>query len=698
MNQSVGDEHGLLEAATGHADVELAGLNVSAAATDTAALPDRGVSCGKDVEAELRLLSERLDALIRSSSEVRYIVNADWTKLHQLTGGGFLADTSISNANWVEGYIPAEDQPALYAEIARSMAAKDTYDIVHRVNQADGTVGWAHSRAVPLFDADGNVAEWMGAASDITARRRAEIALQELADTLEHQVEERTRERDQVWNTSIDPICVASLEGQLLQVNPAWTTILGWSREELIAGPLVGLVHPDDADATARAFRGLAAQDAQSSFEHRLRRRDGSYRWFSWNAVPGDGLIYAVIRDITDAKAQALVLRQTEEALRQAQKMEAVGQLTGGLAHDFNNLLMGMMGNLELLQMRVASGHVDELDRFILAAQGAGKRAASLTHRLLAFSRRQTLDPKPTNLNRLMAGMEDLLRRTVGPQVTIEMIGAAGLWAANIDAGQMENALLNLSINARDAMPLGGRLVIEATNICLDDRSAGELDLDPGEYLFVSVTDTGTGMTEATMARAFEPFYTTKPLGQGTGLGLSMIYGFARQSRGHVRISSELGRGTTICLYLPRHLGDAEDEVVAAGSRKILGSAGQTVLVIDDEPTIRHLVDEVLDDLGYTVIGAGDGVSGLKILESGVRIDLLVTDVGLPNGLNGRQLADAARQLRPDLKVLFITGYVENAADRNGQLEAGMELLTKPFSLQALIAKVSDMMKERPAQ
>jgi CheY-like chemotaxis protein len=281
----------------------------------------------------------------------------------------------------------------------------------------------------------------------------------------------------------------------------------------------------------------------------------------------------------------------------------------------------------------------------------------------------------------------------VGPENTIEVVGAAGLWTANIDAGQLENALLNLCINGRDAMPDGGRLTIETANKWLDERAGRERELPPGQYLSVCVTDTGTGMTPEVIERVFEPFFTTKPLGEGTGLGLSMIYGFARQSNGQVRIYSEVGVGTTICIYLPRYVGEAtlagEEEAVAAAA----AATGQTVLVVDDEATIRHLIDEVLDDLGYTVIGAADGASGIKVLQSGARIELLITDVGLPGGMNGRQVADEARRLRPGLKVLFITGYAENAAVGNGHLEPGMELLTKPFTLDALASKVGDMMK-----
>jgi signal transduction histidine kinase len=386
-------------------------------------------------------------------------------------------------------------------------------------------------------------------------------------------------------------------------------------------------------------------------------------------------------------------LMLAEEALRQSQKMEAVGQLTGGLAHDFNNLLTGISGSLQLLQTRLSQGRVNELDRYITAAEGAARRAASLTHRLLAFSRRQTLDPKPTNINRLISDLEELVRRTVGPSIEVEVVGAAGLWMALVDPNQLENALLNLCINARDAMPNGGRLTIETANKWLDERAARERELSPGQYLSLCVTDTGTGMTPEVMKRAFDPFFTTKPLGQGTGLGLSMIYGFARQSGGQVRIYSELGKGTTMCIYLPRHQGRDEDARIASEWEVAPRAAqGETVLVVDDEPTVRMLVAEVLQELGYTAIEVTDGNAGLQVLRSEQRIDLLITDVGLPGGINGRQVADSAREVRPDLKVLFITGYAENAVIGNGHLEPGMQVLAKPFPMEALARRIRDLM------
>ncbi|WP_225421122.1 PAS domain-containing protein [Sphingomonas parva] len=407
----------------------------------------------------------------------------------------------------------------------------------------------------------------------------------------------------------------------------------------------------------------------------------------------------AALRELNETleqRVQAAVAEreQAEEALRQAQKMEAVGQLTGGLAHDFNNLLTGIGGSLEMMRMRIAQGRLGEVERYSNAAQGAVERAAALTHRLLAFSRRQTLDPKPTNLNRLVSGMEELVRRTVGPAVQVEVLRDSAVWATLVDPNQLENALLNLCINARDAMPGGGRLTIETANRVLDASAAAVRDLPAGDYVTLAVTDTGTGMPPEVVAKAFDPFFTTKPLGEGTGLGLSMIYGFARQSGGQVRIDSEVGRGTTMTIHLPRHDAHVPADGEEAGAERTdLSGDGEVVLVIDDEPTVRMLVGEVLADAGFSAIEAGDGPSGLKILQSNARIDLLITDVGLPGGMNGRQVADAARALRPGLRILFITGYAENAVIGDGRLEPGMSIVTKPFQIEMLARKIREALE-----
>lgn len=384
-------------------------------------------------------------------------------------------------------------------------------------------------------------------------------------------------------------------------------------------------------------------------------------------------------------------LMQIQEDLRHSQKMEAVGQLTGGLAHDFNNLLTGITGSLELMRRKSRSGRLDtpNLERYIGIAQGAAERAASLTSRLLAFARRQTLDARPTDVAQLIANMEELIQRSVGPGIKLQIDTQDNLWPVRVDTGLLDNALLNLCINARDAMPDGGSLVVRAQNAVVADGLAESLSLMPGDYVCLSVTDTGVGMSQSVAARAFEPFYTTKPLGEGTGLGLSMVYGFVQQSGGQLRIDSELGCGTTMSIHLPRHIGTLEGEVQPRDCDAMTPVSAQAqVLVVDDEPSVRALVVEVLQDMGIGTVQACDGQSALTLLQDRRDLDLMITDVGLPGGLNGRQLADAARALHPGLNVLFITGYADQVLAVDGVVESGMHILTKPFELQALAEKV----------
>ena len=386
-------------------------------------------------------------------------------------------------------------------------------------------------------------------------------------------------------------------------------------------------------------------------------------------------------------------LRNNEEALRQSQKMEAVGQLTGGIAHDFNNMLTGIIGSLELLRRRVSRGKLDDLDSLIDLGVTSANRAAGLTHRLLAFSRRQSLDSKPVEINQLVTSMGELLQRSINESIALDMRLSEQLWTAEADPNQLESALLNLVINARDAMPGGGKLVVETTNRHLDSVfTAAYGTLKPGDYVELSVSDTGCGIPEHLMGRVFDPFFTTKPIGQGTGLGLSMIYGFARQSHGHVTIHSEVGTGTTVSLFLPRFIGEIKAPEALNPTLLPFANAGETVLIVEDDPAVRVLVCAVLKELGYAFVEASDANTALPIIESAQRIDLLISDVGLP-GMNGRQMAEIGRQLRPDLKVLFITGYAEHAAVRGGFLDPGMQLITKPFTFDLLTAKVREMIK-----
>jgi PAS domain S-box-containing protein len=561
----------------------------------------------------------------------------------------------------------------------------------------------------PARDESGRVAGLFGACIETTqqvrsivemqraerALRDSENRLRELAGTLERRVAERTAERDRVWRNSRDLLAVVGADGVFRAANPAWEAILGHAPEDMSGRHFRDFVWPDDDDMTQAGFAAATRQNL-TAFENRYRHKDGTPRWISWHTSLEGDLVYAYGRDITAEKEQREALRVAEEQLRQAQKMEAVGQLTGGLAHDFNNLLTGITGGLDLMTQRIARGRYGELERYINAAQGAAKRAAVLTHRLLAFSRRQTLDPKPLRVDRLIHGMEELIRRTVGPQIAFQVTSAGALWTIFADPNQLESALLNLCINARDAMPEGGRLTIATANNRLDGAAARERELEPGEYVTLCVTDTGTGMTSETMARAFDPFYTTKPLGMGTGLGLSMIYGFAKQSGGQVRIESELGRGTAVCLYLPRFLGDvAEETSPAAGARAGAARHGDIVLVVEDDQTVRMLVTDLLDEHGYGTLEAADGAAAMRLLQSGARIDLLVTDIGLPGGMNGRQVAEAARQVRPALKVLFITGYDQTAAVGLNFLKTGADVLIKPFEMEELVRRIDQLVAAR---
>ena len=592
------------------------------------------------------------------------------------------------------GAIHPDDVARVRAGIDEALRTGAPFSEEYRLRRPDGVERWVFAEGRCARSVDGRPLRFPGVSFDITDRKVNEARLRELNADLEQKVIEKTRERGRTWQVSPELMGVLNGAGYFETSNPAWQDMLGWSEAEVASTGFVDFIHPDDIAATHAAMqRRLPAL----RFENRCRRRDGAYRWLSWVAVPDAGKVYCSARDITDEKARDEALAQAESALRQSQKMEAVGQLTGGLAHDFNNLLTGIGGSLEMMQLRIEQGRVDAVDRYLVAARGAVKRAAALTHRLLAFSRQQTLDPKPTDVNRLIVGMEELVRRTVGPGVHLEVSGAIGLWATFVDPNQLENALLNLCINARDAMPEGGRLTIATQNVTLDAAGGQMRDLAPGEYVALRVTDTGVGMPPDVVAKAFDPFFTTKPIGAGTGLGLSMAYGFARQSGGQVRIDSTVGKGTTMCLYLPRHDRDASADIETESEAAADPSGdGEVVLVIDDEPTIRMLIVEVLEQAGYQAIEAIDGPSGLRTLQAPGRIDLLITDVGLPGGMNGRQIADVARVVRPGLKVLFVTGYAENAAVGNGLLEPGMAVVTKPFGIDELSRKIQDMIEAGP--
>nr|WP_286157350.1 PAS domain S-box protein [Sinorhizobium sp. RAC02] len=576
-------------------------------------------------------------------------------------------------------------------------ALQNDRHIEFRVTRADdGAERWLARRGEYVDDIKSSGRRYVGVIFDVTDAKRTQESLHAANDALAKLAQESMRERNRVWNNSRDLLVVLDTAGVFRDVSPAWAEILGHDPDDVVGRPIVDFVWPEDVDLV-RAEMRKAAENVYNDLEIRVSHIDGTPRTISWRTSREDDRIFAYGRDITVEKEQKAILEQTEAQLRQAQKMEAVGQLTGGIAHDFNNMLTGVIGALSLIKRRIAANRLDELDKFINAATSSAERAAALTHRLLAFSRRQPLDRQPVDVNGLVASMEDLFRRTLGEQVELLINLAPDIWKAFTDHNQLESAVLNLVINARDAMPQGGKLTVEASNVVLSasDLAQGET-LKPGSYVVLAVSDTGIGMSEATIEKAFDPFFTTKPIGQGTGLGLSMIYGFAQQSGGHVHIYSRVGLGTTIKLYLPRSLDErlSGEGMMEEGAAPPRGE-GQTVLVVEDDDSVRMLVVDLLKELGYRVIEAVDGAEAMPVIDGKGRLDLLVFDVGLP-GLNGRQLAEIAIASRPSLKILFITGYAATAASRADFLAPGMEMITKPFAIDSLAKKVSEMLNTGP--
>ena len=593
---------------------------------------------------------------------------------------------------------------------------------------------WLDLTYSPIRDESGDVAGILVTAIETNERRSKTLELQQRSEAslkAQHNTEQRLQlalaATDAVgtwdWDIGEDRFIADAHFAYLHGVDPGDAGLLP------ISDYLQG-VHPEDRGTVARSIKHCITHGTEYAEEYRLLQADGEVRWvFARGRCYKDhhgrpARFLGAALDLTERKHTEQALRhlnenleervaqrtqalaeanqrlqsemvereRAEDALRHAQKMEAVGQLTGGIAHDFNNMLTGIIGSLDLMQRYIAAGRSEDIGRFTDAAVSSAHRAAALTHRLLAFSRRQSLDRRPTDPNQLVASLEDLFQRTKGAHIALKVQLGNDIWAVNTDASQLENALLNLVINARDAMPDGGELLIETANSYLDGTDITTLEpVKAGDYVMLGVSDNGSGMAPKILAKAFDPFFTTKPIGQGTGLGLSMIYGFAQQSGGHVTIQSEPGQGTCVRLYLPRLHGTAlESNQTPQLSEAPVALAGEAVVVVEDDPAVRMLVVNVLDELGYTAHQAADSRGALPLLESDLRVDLLVTDVGLP-GMNGRQLAEIARQHRPGLKVLFMTGYAEKAAERQGFLEDGMDMVAKPFSIDLLATKIRSM-------
>lgn len=594
--------------------------------------------------------------------------------------------------------------------ISDILASGDVFRCEYRVRQKDGVYRWVEATSRIERDAQDKAVRCPGVLLDIEARRAAEQERDRITSLL------------RIFTAAVPGVVYAKdLEGKMLVANRGTAALVGKPPEFFIGKTDMDFLDDkDQARIIMETDRRIMETNTSEQIEEQVNLPDGSAATFLSTKAPllnDDGEVIGLIGssiDVTARKQAEVAVKelnqtleqrieqaihereQVEDALRHAQKMDAVGQLTGGIAHDFNNLLAGISGSLEMIQTRMAQGRLADVDKYVSVAQGAVRRAASLTHRLLAFSRRQTLSPEVTNVNTLIHDMEELIGRTVGPSIELQVVADKNVWPALIDPAQLENSLLNLCLNARDAMLNGGRIVIETANASLDECIDPDHGVAAGEHLSIRVTDNGTGMNPDTVAKAFEPFFTTKPIGAGTGLGLSMVYGFVRQSGGQIKVESLEGQGTTIVMHLPRHIPEAGQHPADKGNDEASRIPhGETVLVVDDEPSVRMLVVEVLSNHGYHALEAADAQAGLEILQSDTHIDLLISDVGLPGGMNGREMADVARKHRPALPTLFITGYAETSALDGCHLQPKTQILTKPFGLEVLASRIKELICER---
>jgi PAS domain S-box-containing protein len=674
----------------------------------------------RETEERLQLALAATDAVGTwdwDISEDRFIADAHFAQLHSIDPA---MASQLPISEYLHGVHP-EDRALIARSIKHCITHGSEYAEEYRLLQTDGQMRWVFARGRCYKDHHGRPMRFLGAALDLTERKHTEQALRQSQTELQL-----------IINAMPILISYVDREERFRLNNAAYLDWYGLTPQELYGRTILEVLG-EEAYALRAPYITEALSGRPCCFSISTPHRDGSIRQALMNYLPRhgpDGAVngfYIFVIDETERKKTEEALRnlnetleervaartrqlaeanerlqnemfereRAEDALRHAQKMEAVGQLTGGIAHDFNNMLTGIIGSLDLMQRYIADGRANEISRFTEAAVSSANRAAALTHRLLAFSRRQSLNRKPLNPNDLIHSLEDLFSRTKGDHIALKLQLAENIWRVSTDLSQLENALLNLVINARDAMPDGGELQIETANVYLDGNDITTLEpVKAGDYVMISVSDNGTGMTPSVLAKAFDPFFTTKPIGQGTGLGLSMIYGFAQQSGGHVSLFSLPGRGTSVRLYLPRLHSTEPDNVLSP----IVGEApaaiaGETVMLVEDDAAVRMLVMDLLKELGYRAHEAEDAKGALPVLESDLRVDLLVTDVGLP-GMNGRQLAEIARQHRPELKVLFMTGYAQIAAERQGFLEEGMDMVAKPFSIDLLANKIRTMISQ----
>ncbi|WP_208621103.1 hybrid sensor histidine kinase/response regulator [Azospirillum oryzae] len=563
--------------------------------------------------------------------------------------------------------------------------------VEYRIRRPDsGAERWIARRAQAMAGEKDGEARILGACYDITDRKCAEDALRALNATLEQRVAERTADRDRMWRLSTDIMLVARFDGTITAVNPAWTTLLGWEEAELQDVAFLDFVHPDDLAATVAEAGRLECGLTTLRFENRYRHKDGSYRWISWTAVPDDRFIHAVGRDVTARKESEAALRRAEDQLRQAQKMEAVGQLTGGVAHDFNNLLQALSSCLTMIGRRSAE---PKLAPLLEAGMQAVDRGAKLVQQLMGFARRDSLRPEPIDVRDRVLGMAGLLERALRADIRLETRFAPGLHPIEADPTQFELALINMAVNARDAMPEGGTLSIAAENRTLGPGDASGLDgagLE-GEFLRLTVADTGTGMTPEVAAKAFDPFFTTKEVGKGSGLGLAQVYGLARQAGGTVWIESRPGEGTRIVLLLRATAGVPRVPAVAADAARPF-IAGARVLMVEDDPVVASSVAAALEESGWTVLRAGSADEALPLLAGDERIDLLFSDVVMPGRLSGIDLSREAAVLRPGLPVVLTTGYSEEVARTEG-----IAVLSKPYRIDTLLQTLHEALRKIPS-
>ena len=627
----------------------------------------------------------------------RMVVSATYRKLWGLAPGvEVTADTLLGliderDRDKLGPLRIGEDNPLEYAE--------------YRIRRADtGELRWL-ARQGEVVVRPGEPRRYIGVSFDVTGRKQTEQALRASQDRLAA-----------IFGQASVGLSELDLSGRFRRVNGALCHMLGRSEQELLGLHMDDIIHPEELEENRALVKRLVASGQPFTLEKRYFKPDGSWVWISSSMSRLDdesgqpqGLI-AVKTDITERRRVEAALRdlndtleqrvgreiaerdKAEEALRQSQKMEAVGQLTGGVAHDFNNVLQIISGNLHLLQLQ--GGGDPMMRKRLEMAIAAVERGARLSSQLLAFARRQPLQPVVSNLGRLVSRMDDLLRRTLGEAIEIVTVIGSGLWNTLVDPGQIENVILNLAINARDAMQGAGRLTIEVGNTVLDEYYVNNLlDVPSGQYVMLSVTDTGAGMTPDVLQRAFEPFFTTKREGEGTGLGLSMAYGFVKQSRGHIKILSEPGQGTSVKIYLPRTLSEEAREPDEALPGQELGGT-ETILVVEDDPGVRTVVLDMLSALGYRVLAAENGAEALELLKR-QEVDLLFTDVVMPGTLRSPDLAVAAREMQPDIAVLFTSGYPQNAIVHGGRLDAGLELLSKPYRREDLARKLRHVFNNR---